>query len=97
MKWVAFSAEGESRTPLLAIIPTLIISTTQQADVRSARVTMNLGKASDQCLSVFLLELAELAPIRNARNDFSRVIALAWIGGDDGIQVFSGVQRWLDW
>ena len=62
----------------------------------NARVTLNLCETSDDSLSVFRLELAELASVNDASYDFPHIKALPRVGGDDCVEISWRMDGWPD-
>jgi hypothetical protein len=54
------------------------------------------GTHRDHRLAVFLLELSELATVRDTRDDLSDIVRLPRVGRDDALQLARGVHRRLD-
>ncbi len=73
MKCVAFSADSENSTPLLATMPT--------------RNAVQPREAGDERRAVALLELVEARAVDQPRDDLAHVVRLARVGVDDAVDL----------
>ena len=107
MKWVALSAEGEKSMPLFAMIPTgkpwTCANPYNRCQLRNIYKILAAGSQDEERkgtnrhdgLPVFLLKLAEAAPVHQSRDHLPHVERLTEVRADYPVQLARRIERIL--